>query len=293
MYYVIMDLEWNNIFLKRLRGHLNEIIEVGAVMLDENMEQCGEFSCLIRSQTGRKLSNRVVELTHLSDDELAHDGISFGKAMDRFSKWLGDRETTFMTWGGCDIQTLVENFSFFLKQNTIPFVTRYVDLQSYFQSIVAHDTTNQVGLAAAAQKLGLEPTLYNSHRALDDSLLAADCLKLAFDASRLDKFTEECNESFYKRIRLKAVPITDLNDPKIDPALLRCRCDFCGKDMEVCRDWELVGHAFKAVYVCHDCNLFKRCTARFTEYTGGMDVRLTYRMAYEMTEGSRDETGEG
>lgn len=289
MYYVIMDLEWNNIYLKRLNGYLNEIIEIGAVMLDRNLELVDEFSSLIRSQTGRRLSKRVINLTHLSDEELKHDGVSFVKAMTRFEAWLNDRDAVFMTWGNGDLKSLIDNYSLFTKTQTIPFIKRYVDLQCYFQSIVSTDNPNQIGLSAAAERLGLEPTTYENHRALGDSYLTMDCLKCAFNEQRLQKFIEECDEDFYKRTAQKTLTITNFYHPKIDHALLHCKCDFCGKSMEIAQDWKLSNNCFKAVYVCHDCNLFKRATAKFTEYAGGMDVRLTFRNAYEITEEEQNE----
>ena len=36
MHYIVMDLEWNNTYAKRIKGFINEVIEVGAVMLDED-----------------------------------------------------------------------------------------------------------------------------------------------------------------------------------------------------------------------------------------------------------------
>ena len=44
MYYIIMDLEWNNAFVHRTKSFMNEIIEVGAVMLNEELEELSEFS---------------------------------------------------------------------------------------------------------------------------------------------------------------------------------------------------------------------------------------------------------
>lgn len=284
MYYVIMDLEWNNVFVKRLKGYINEIIEIGAVMLDEDLNPCEEFSCLIKSQLGRRLNSHVKELTHITNEELSRDGISFAKAMNGFEKWLDGKDTVFVTWGNCDIRSLLDNFSFFLEKNTIPFITKYLDLQSYCQSIVANGVENQVGLAAAADKMNIPTDSLNSHRALDDSRLAAHCLIRSFDRARIDRYITECDESFYKRLVFKTVPITDINDSKIDKGLMRCKCDYCGTEMSLYNDWTSANNGFKAVFVCHKCNLFKRCSIRFLELTGGMDVKISYRTAHELTD---------
>ena len=42
MHYIIMDLEWNNAYVPKTKSFMNEIIEVGAVKLDEKLENIGE-----------------------------------------------------------------------------------------------------------------------------------------------------------------------------------------------------------------------------------------------------------
>ena len=57
MQYVVIDLEWNNAYSKKTAGFINEIIEIGAVKVDENFDTVDSFSCIVRSQIetgGRK-----------------------------------------------------------------------------------------------------------------------------------------------------------------------------------------------------------------------------------------------
>lgn len=35
MQYIVMDLEWNNVYSIKRGGFMNEVIEIGAVRLDE------------------------------------------------------------------------------------------------------------------------------------------------------------------------------------------------------------------------------------------------------------------
>ena len=55
MQFVVLDLEWNNTYAKKANGYINEIIEIGAVKLDSELENVDTFSCIIRSQIGKKL----------------------------------------------------------------------------------------------------------------------------------------------------------------------------------------------------------------------------------------------
>ena len=52
MDFIIMDLEWNNTYARKTKGFINEIIEIGAVKLDENLNFKDKFSCLIKPQIG-------------------------------------------------------------------------------------------------------------------------------------------------------------------------------------------------------------------------------------------------
>ena len=59
MDFIIMDLEWNNTYARKTKGFINEIIEIGAVKLDENLNFKDKFSCLVRPQIGKKLRGTV------------------------------------------------------------------------------------------------------------------------------------------------------------------------------------------------------------------------------------------
>ena len=54
-----MDLEWNNSFNKATQKFMNEIIEIGAVKLDENLNQVDTFSELIKPVISKKLRSNV------------------------------------------------------------------------------------------------------------------------------------------------------------------------------------------------------------------------------------------
>lgn len=70
MYYIIMDLEWNNAFVHRTKSFMNEIIEVGAVMLNEELEEISEFSCFVKSRIGKKIRSNIKKLTHITNDDM-------------------------------------------------------------------------------------------------------------------------------------------------------------------------------------------------------------------------------
>ena len=54
MDFVILDLEWNGTYSRRLKGFMNEIIEFGAVKVDGNLHVLDTFDALVRPQVGKE-----------------------------------------------------------------------------------------------------------------------------------------------------------------------------------------------------------------------------------------------
>ena len=131
MQFVVMDLEWNNTYAKKANGYINEIIEIGAVKLDEDIETIDTFSCIIRSQIGKKLRGSVKRLTHLTNDDIS-SGMPFTKAFSMFRKWIGNEDTVIFTWGDGDVRVLLDNFKYLNGIKVIPFLKTYCDLQKCF-----------------------------------------------------------------------------------------------------------------------------------------------------------------
>ena len=132
MHFVIFDLEWNNVYGKKIKSFFNEIIEIGAVKLDENLNICDEFSCLVKAQVGKTLRSNTKEITHLTIEDLKN-GVTFPKAVSMFKKWLGNDEIVTLSWGDGDIRTLIDNCKYFGLGETVSFIQNYADMQKYFQ----------------------------------------------------------------------------------------------------------------------------------------------------------------
>ena len=112
MNFVILDLEWNGTYSRRLKGFMNEIIEFGAVKVDECLHVLDTFDALVRPQVGKKISGKIKTLTNITNEELAN-GLQFMQVMSRFRKWMGD--AVLMTWGTSDILALIENSRYFWR----------------------------------------------------------------------------------------------------------------------------------------------------------------------------------
>ena len=112
MTYIIIDLEWNGAYARRTRGYFNEIIEIGAVKMDDSLQLVDSFHAVIRPVVSRKLSSIVQDLTGIEEEEL-EDGMPFSRAVSQLRKWITDPEAVIMTWSTTDLIVMLENCRYF------------------------------------------------------------------------------------------------------------------------------------------------------------------------------------
>lgn len=268
---VIMDLEWNNVYGKKIKGFFNEIIEIGAVKLDEDLNICDEFTCLIKSQVGKNLRHNTKEITHLTFDDL-QKGVSFSKAVSMFKKWIGDTENALiMSWGDGDIRVFCDNCKYFGFGEEIPFLSYYADLQKYFQKKMKTDPGHQIGLGNAAEMVGIDCEKMTLHRALDDSRLSAMCLRKIYDKNDISDLIFKCDEDFYKRLRYKVKVISFIKNPLVDKSYLTYKCEKCSGKAKQLSAWKYSNQYFRADYFCEKCDY-------------GVTVMVRFRKLYDSTE---------
>jgi inhibitor of KinA sporulation pathway (predicted exonuclease) len=139
MNYIILDLEWNqsakgkNFENKELPF---EIIQIGAVKLNEVGEVQEDFNCVVRPSVYRKLHSAVKEVVALSDQDLK-EGVSFQEAFLHLMRFCED-DYIFCTWGSQDLWQLQQNMQYYQIENAFPKVMKYYDVQKLF-SIVCED----------------------------------------------------------------------------------------------------------------------------------------------------------
>lgn len=253
MSYVILDLEWNGSYSKAVHKFVNEIIEFGALKLDENLNVTDSFSILVAPKIGKKMNTRVKALTKINFDELKDKGVGFMEASRRFAEFLGDG--VLMTWGTSDLFTLMENYSFYTKDYHIPFLTSYCDLQEYCERAMGiYDEGNQIGLGACAERLGIDFSEEEQHRADADAYLSLECMKRTFDAYPVGScILNARGEEFYERLTFKNYFITSLNDDAVDKNELRFCCDRCGKPAKRQKKWKMHNKHFTTEFYCKSC----------------------------------------
>lgn len=256
MNYIILDNEWNTTYHKIGGKCFNELIEIGAVKLDADLNEISRFSVLIRSTFTKKLSGRFQRLTNITTEEMLLKGMTFEQAVMLYSEWAGNDSIT-LTWSNSDLYVLLENFKLRCDMQLIPFIGLYADLQKYVQSEMINagsEITSQISVSNAALALGIPIDGIGLHRALDDSLLCADILRKVYSPERLKTFVVDTKApDYYKRLTFKSFIIRDINSPLINKKLLDFKCDNCGANAIRLASWTFKGQSFRSEFLCPEC----------------------------------------
>lgn len=176
MNYIVMDLEWNQ--STTVPGTNEkvpfEVIEIGAVKLNENKVMIDEFSALIKPQIYKTLHYMTGKLLHIKMAELKNEK-PFEEVMEAFLKWCGD-DYIFCTWGPLDLLELQRNMVYydFKPFNDGPLA--FYDVQKLF-AIEYDEEMRRRGLESAIDFLNIEKDI-PFHRAFSDAYYTAKVLAL-------------------------------------------------------------------------------------------------------------------
>lgn len=265
MPYIVIDLEWNQAMsakssvFNHLPIHLRgEIIQIGAVKLNDDFTPGEEFQCDVKPVWFRKMHYKVKKLTGFDNDRLSN-GLPFAEAMEKFTAWCGP-DCTFMTWGYDDRGIMEQNL--IIHDLEIDWLGQWVNLQLIYNRQTDGDR-NQKSLETAMEHFEIEQTR-TAHDALGDAYnTALVCSKLDLKdglahygemTQKLDRrvrgegasngpepILHTVSGSFYTR--------EDLWQAE-DEAVLKC--PVCGAELERTR-WVSQGdHRYMALATCEE-----------------------------------------
>lgn len=168
MNYIVIDLEWNQ-SPQGKEGEVKnlpfEIIEIGAVKLDEGRNKLETFREIIFPHVYKEIHFRTKEIIHIDMKELKH-GDSFQNVIRRFFQWCG-KDYYFCTWGPSDLTELQRNMEYYHINCYINSVLPYYDVQKLF-SLNYEGKKNPRALESAVDYLKLEKK-QEFHNALSDA----------------------------------------------------------------------------------------------------------------------------
>lgn len=230
MKYIVLDMEWNqprhmSVAIKEPVYLKGEIIQIGAVKLDERFRTLDNFNVMICPKYYTKMHSKVAELTMISNSDLKN-GMPFEKAFERFRKWCGT-DCCILTWGWDDIPMLRDNLKMYgIDTECLP--PNY-NVQPIFDAQITK-SGKQCALSTAMELVGEPP--FEAHDALNDALSTA-CVCRHLD---MEKGLEN-----YNGCRRKLIP-DSFNSPnsykfckdaKKDEKINTFECSSCKKSVTV------------------------------------------------------------
>lgn len=235
MNYIIMDMEWNQAvsnerMIKKPVLLYGEIIQIGAVKVDENFNYLDKIKINVRPKYYKIMNPHVREITGIQSVNLMAGEI-FPQAFKRFKMWCGE-DFRFITWGFDDLGILADNLTLYGLDPT--YGSDYINLQVIYNKQLKSEHV-QVGLSTAAETLEI-PINVKVHDALGDAMLTYEvCGKLDM-ALGLAEYAE-CVSAV--KLPLFKDTVSGISDPKEllnKQEVTDVRCPNCGGRLEL-RQW--------------------------------------------------------
>ncbi len=192
---IIYDLEFNTAFkidrktkqLKKGDAHPEcpqEIIEIGAVKVDEDLKVVDIFQVMIKPALYQRMHPKVKQKTKITR-EMLDTGLPFPEAVDLFQEWMGSEAKLLCSWGIDDYHELKRNCEY--HEIEMSWAEHRCDIQKICMSLLNAPKGQQIGLKNAVLRFGVE-TDGRFHSALNDAVYTAKVLE-AMEIQR--KYQEE------------------------------------------------------------------------------------------------------
>ena len=275
MNYIIFDMEWNQpadlgMMVTDPLPLTGEIIEIGAVKLNDKFQIIDELRLYITPQYYTRLHRRIAALTGIRDKDLLTRGVPFPEAYQRFRDFCGG-EFRFMTWSMSDVPMLIDNM--LLHGIDVSDLPVCYDIQRIFgREIMRSDTRYALDTALAILKESGD----TAHDALNDSRNTA----LVCNHLDLDEYLEEYGARVFAEQPLPQV-YRDHREALNDPALAEMNCPWCGVPLEM-EPWIRGERCYMTCGTCPEEEDEFLIQLALTRQHG--DTYRVRRMAYEMSD---------
>ncbi|MBQ9343216.1 MAG: exonuclease domain-containing protein [Clostridia bacterium] len=264
MDYIVLDLEWNQPLsynsstYKAVGGKLLfEMIQIGAIRLNNALEITDNFNQLIQPTHYVKLHPRIKRITGISQEDLC-DAPQFADAAESFRRWCGE-DCAILTWGCDDISVLQQNLDFFGCVTPFP---RMYDMQRLYGELTG-DTKNRAGLKSAMEHFEISPDeSLPFHNALNDAYYTA----LVFqkfpspeDVLRFPQTPRKLTHELHtpQKEKCEIISIGRTTNPLNNRYSLTPPCPVCGRRYELSAGYvKLTNGSDQALCLCTDHGLF-------------------------------------
>lgn len=176
--FVVFDLEATCVNYKA-ENFVSEIIEIGAVKLDKDLNIIEQRAWFVKPILSNKLSDFCIKLTGIENEMVFNKKVkTFKDVIEEFEEWVDN--DLMISWGGYDKRQLLLDSKLHKKEST-DWIVHHLNLKNAFhEEVVLKDFERSgqrvpnkfkkpLGLARALNYLSLE-LVGNHHRALDDAI---------------------------------------------------------------------------------------------------------------------------
>lgn len=276
MDYIILDLEWNQPIsynssaYKAVGGKLLfEMIQIGAIRLNDRLEITDSFNQLIQPTHYIRLHPRIRRITGITQEDLC-DAPQFAEAAESFRSWCGE-DCAILTWGCDDISVFQQNLDFFGFSASFPAM---YDLQRLYGELIG-DTKNRAGLKSAMEHFEIQPEEdHPFHNALNDAYYTALVFKKCPCPSDIMRFPQQARrltheEGRHRTERCELIRIRNVTDALQGKHAQTPPCPVCGHRFELAAGYlEKAEGIRQALCICPDHGLFT-VTVKFQKGESG------------------------
>ncbi len=274
MNYIVLDLEWNQCPYGKKNEDPDlpfEIIEIGAVKMDDSFHSIGNFHEIIRPVLYQKLHYMTKSVIHMREKDFEGKR-SFPAVFRDFLSWCGD-DPVFCTWGPGDLTELQRNLRWHIKKGHMdeewpfPYPFFYRDIQKVF-SYVYEERSLRRALEWAVEFL-LIPKQEKFHGAFSDAVYTSEVLahlprEEVEKHYSIDTFiTPSCRKeeifvSYDDYSKFISKSFHDRNQVMKDRIVVQTRCNICGKKaVKKIRWFSDNGRNYLCAAFCEDHGLIK------------------------------------
>ena len=262
MNYIVFDLEWNQCPYGKEQENARlpfEIIEIGAVKLNEEKAVLDTFHTYIKPVVYRKIHYRTHEVIGLNIEDL-DEGLPFREAAERFLAFCGS-DYRFCTWGSLDLTELQRNLRYYHMNQRLEIPLFFEDVQKLFA--LTYETKHERrSLSYAAEYLNIAEEGH-FHHALDDALYTARILQTIDDRMIRENFSVDtfhvpgCRKEEYAirypdYVKFISCGFDNREDMLADRVVAAVICPECGRPLRRRIQWFATGgKVYQAIGLCH------------------------------------------
>ena len=163
--YIVLDLEMCKVpqgEIREVYDTAREIIQIGAVMLDENYNIIDHFNMLVKPEYG-VIDREIYNLTGISQEDVENAPRS-EDALKAFEEWIPEN-ATLVTWSENDAIQIDDEIYFkdLSLDKLYSFIEEYIDCQEMFSQKMHTEKKYQLSEALAIANIEYDENIHTAH----------------------------------------------------------------------------------------------------------------------------------